>query len=97
MNRSTRWIWTDELRTRARSHTISASAHHVGVTLALYYINGSSEAWPSQHELAASSGESLRTVQRAITELEQAGLLTSRRGHPAHTSGYVYHLRITPL
>jgi hypothetical protein len=90
--RGARWLWLDQVRDRVRKRTLSESAGHVALVLAVYYVNGRGEAWPSQVELAAASGRSLRVVRKAIAELVREGLLEVRRGRPARTSGNVYRL-----
>jgi hypothetical protein len=92
-SRAQRWLWLDEIRDRVRERALSPRAGHVALVLAVYYVNGRSEAWPSQLELAAATGNSARTVWEALHELEQKGLLEVRRGRPARTSGCVYRLR----
>jgi hypothetical protein len=92
--RGQRWLWLDEVHDRVRGGTLSGWAGYVALVLAVHYVNGRCEAWPSQAELVAVTGCSRRTVQRALLELERSGLLEVRRGHPARTSGNVYRLRM---
>lgn len=90
--RGARWLWLDGVRDRVRAGTLSPHAGHVALVLAVHYVNGRREAWPSQPELAAATGWSRRTVRAALRELERNGLVDVRRGHPAKTSGNVYRL-----
>lgn len=90
--RGHRWTWLDQVRNRVRDKTLSPTADHVALVLAVHYINGSDEAWPSQQELATATGLGRRTVQRALEELHQQGLLEVRHGRPAGTFGCVYRL-----
>lgn len=91
-DRGLRWLWLDRVHDLTCDETLSQSASHVALALAVYYMNGSSEAWPSQQTLAASTHRSQSTVKRALHELETQGLLEIRRGPPAQTSGNVYRL-----
>jgi DNA-binding MarR family transcriptional regulator len=93
VTRAQRWLWLDQIRVCTREKTLSPQAGHVALALGVYYVNGSSEAWPSQKELAAATGLSARTVWGALRELEQHGLLEVRHGPPARTFGHVYRLR----
>ena len=90
--RSPRWLWLDTVENRVRHATLGPHAGYVAHVLAVRYINGSQEAWPSQRELAAATGLTDRTVREALHELQRNQLLDVRRGHPARTSGNVYRL-----
>jgi DNA-binding transcriptional regulator LsrR (DeoR family) len=90
--RGYRWTWLEQVRARVETGALDDRAGHVALVLAVYYINGSNEAWPSQNTLANDSGLSRRTVQRALTDLENQQLLEIRHGRPAPTRGCVYRL-----
>lgn len=40
---------------------------------------GKQDVWPSQERIASEAGVKIRTVRRALTALEQAGIITKRR------------------
>lgn len=94
--RPARFVWLDTVTDRVRQRAISSHAGHVAFVLAVHYVNGHKEAWPSQQTLAAATGYSVSTVRRAVHELEQDGLLEVRRGRPAHTSSNTYRLTNSP-
>jgi DNA-binding MarR family transcriptional regulator len=85
-------VWLDHVRDHVRAGTLDANTGHVALVLAVHYVNGRHEAWPSQTELAAVTGLSRRTVQRALDELEEHGMLERRHGRPARGFGNVYRL-----
>lgn len=87
-----RFLWLDIIRSQTRDGALTASANHLALVLAVYYTNGSNEAWPSQQQLAADAGISEATVRRSLHELERNGLLSVDRGHQGRTSGNVYQL-----
>ncbi len=94
--RAARWIWLDDVRNHVRDGTLTSNAGWVAHTLGVHYMNGGREAWPSQTELAQTTGLGKRTVRRAIDELQQTGLLNVRHGPPAHGFGNVYQLPTRP-
>jgi DNA-binding FadR family transcriptional regulator len=91
--RGPRWLWLDRVHAQVREKVLSANASHVAFVLAVRYVNGRCEAWPSQRELAAATGRSEKTIRLALHELEQHDLLEIRHGPPARTFGHVYTLR----
>ena len=90
MNRGPRWLWLDEVHAHVRDGALSPTAGHIALALAVHYVNGRQEAWPSQQELVAATGRSRSSVKRALRELEEHGLLEHRHGSPARTFGNVY-------
>jgi hypothetical protein len=90
--RPDRYRWLDQIRDGVRDGTLSSNAGHVALTLAVYYVNGTGEAWPSQLELASATGRSESTVRRGLHELERNALLEVRHGRPARSFGNVYRL-----
>ena len=67
---------------------LGPSAKTVALALSVF-ANGQGEAWPSRATLAAGAGVSVRTVVRAIRDLERVGLVdvTRYRGR-THTNRY---------
>lgn len=57
-----------------RSSQLSTPAKCVGYTLTTY-VNGDMLAWPGRHTLAADTSLSVRSVDRALAALEDAGFL----------------------
>lgn len=90
--RPDRFLWLDTIRSQVRDGTLTHNASHLAYVLAVHYINGSNDAWPSQHSLAADAGVSEKTVRRSLQELEQHGFIHIDRGCQGRTSGNVYHL-----
>ncbi len=92
-SRPPRFVWLDHVAAHVSDGTISSNASYVAHILGVHYVNGGSDAWPSQPELASRTGLGRRTVRRALQELEQNGLL---RVDHRHRSGNVYHLSMGP-
>ena len=90
--RGFRWIWLDHVRDHVETGAINGHASHVALALAVYYINGRNEAWPTQRTLATAAGLSEITVRRALHDLERHGFLKRRKGPPATKFGNVYTL-----
>jgi len=87
-----RFLWLDEIRSQTRKGVLTNQAGHLAFVLAVHYMNGSNEAWPSQQEIAKDMNTSIATVRRALEELEQHHFLHVDRGHLGRTSGNVYRL-----
>jgi DNA-binding transcriptional MocR family regulator len=68
-----------EWRHAIRDSGLPASTKLVGFVLDTY-MSADGVAWPARRTLAADCGIGLRTVDRAITHLRAAGLLTVRKG-----------------
>jgi len=92
--RGFRFVWLDQVRDHVRDGALTWRASHVAYALAVHYTNKRCQAWPSQLELANSTGLGRRTVQRGLDELEQHELVNTRKGPPAHARGNVYTLRL---
>jgi len=69
-----KFAWTRAIWRGFHAGTISHPARDVALRLAAYWNNGM--AWPSHATLAALTRYSVRTVQRALIELHDRGLLT---------------------
>jgi len=87
-----RFIWLDVIRSQVSTGALTNNASHVALILAVHYINGNNEAWPSQQQLAADAGVSERTARNALQELEQHGYIAITRGRQGRITGNVYHL-----
>lgn len=76
------------LRRIARSRRLSPKAHLVAHTIGLHLNWKTLKAWPAVGTIAAESGLSPRSVQRAVLELKRAGLLwvTYRGKRPSNLS-----------
>lgn len=61
-------------RIAIRDSDLHPAAKHVALTLDTY-MNRHGIAWPSRASLAAGTGRSISTVQRALVALEQAGFI----------------------
>jgi DNA-binding transcriptional MocR family regulator len=57
-------------------------------------VNKEGSAWPSQETIAANSGLGERTVQRAVAELREAGLIQVVVEHTGAGRRNVYRLRV---
>ena len=68
----------------------SPAAHHVLLILGSFVSSSAEEAWPSKATLASMSGRSPRVVQRCLSELKAAGLISVRL-----SSGNTSHYRLT--
>lgn len=93
---SGRHDWLSHVCDHVKDGQLDNKASHVAHMLAVHYVNGGLEAWPSQPELASRAGLSGRTVLRALHDLEQHGFLAKRKGWPASTNGNVYTLTTPP-
>jgi len=87
-----RYVWLERVYERVEGGAIDSSANLVAHVMAVRYMNGGREAWPSQPALAAATGLSPSTVRRALRSLEAEGLIQAKRGAPGLTSGCVYTL-----
>ena len=71
----------------------SSTARFVLVQIAMHANNDTGEAWPSVETIAAATGDSERTVRRAIAELEDLGAVivhrTKGRGGNRYTLPWV--------
>jgi hypothetical protein len=65
---------------------LSRIARHVGVALALYWMDEQGICSPSYEEIAAATGLSRRSVIRAVTELKAGDCLVVRRGGGRHVT-----------
>lgn len=65
-------------RVAVRDSDLDATAKHVALTLSVY-MNRRGIAWPSRVSLAAGTSRTIRTVERAVARLEQAGFLVVAR------------------
>ena len=71
--------WLQQLSCDAE---LSDCAKCVALHLATTYMNGhTGKAWPSYQTLATALGKSVKTIQRAIKELESRAWLEVRRGN----------------
>ena len=62
--------------------TLSDCAKSVALYIVTTHLNGHTEkAWPSYQTIADSMGKSVKTIQRAVRELETSGWLEVRRGN----------------
>ena len=68
----------------------SPAAHHVLLILGSFVSSSAEEAWPSKATLASMSGRSPRVVQRCLSELKAAGLISVRL-----SNGGSSHYRLT--
>ena len=68
----------------------SPAAHHVLLVLGSFVSSSAEEAWPSKATLASMSGRSPRVVQRCLSELKAAGLISVRL-----SNGGSSHYRLT--
>ncbi|MBP1852503.1 helix-turn-helix domain-containing protein [Rhizobium halophytocola] len=61
---------------------LSDSARSVALYIITTHLNGHTEkAWPSYQTIADATGKSVKTIQRAIRELETSGWFGIRRGN----------------
>jgi len=61
---------------------LSGSAICVGAHIVLRYVNNDTEsAWPSQDAIANGTGKTVKTIQRAVRELEHRGWFEVVRGN----------------
>lgn len=61
---------------------LSGSAICVGAHIVLRYVNNDTEsAWPSQDAIANGTGKTVKTIQRAVRELEDQGWFEVARGN----------------
>lgn len=77
---------------------ISATSMNVLLHLVMHWWEVNKKPHPSQKAIALKIGVSVRTVQRALYELEENGLLTKKttnREHPIYRGRNIYDL--TPL
>lgn len=71
---------------------LSDNAMRVATYIALKHINrATGTAWPSYQTLAKALGKSVKTIQRAIHELEEANWFTVKRGN-----GLTHNTQYTP-
>jgi hypothetical protein len=92
VKRPQRFIWLDDVHEQMRGQQLSPVAGHLALTLGVHYMNGSDEAWPSQAQLAASTGHSRTMVQKGLRELRDCSLLDIQRGRPGSKAGNVYRI-----
>jgi hypothetical protein len=67
-----------EWRIAVRDSSLDATAKHVALTIDTW-MNRRGIAWPSRGSLAAGTGRSTKTVDRALARLELAGFLVVAR------------------
>ena len=61
---------------------LSDSARSVALYIVTTHLNGHTEkAWPSYQTIAAATGKSVKTIQRAVRELEVKGWFEIQRGN----------------
>lgn len=64
------------------SKDLSDNARSVALYVVTTHLNGHTEkAWPSYQTIADATGKSVKTIQRAIRELETSGWFEIRRGN----------------
>jgi DNA-binding IclR family transcriptional regulator len=90
--RNPRWVWLDHVSDHVRVGALNSNASHVAHILAVHYINGDQQGWPSQATLATATGLSENTVRRALHDLEHRHLLEIRKGSPTAKFGLTYNL-----
>ncbi|WP_335919110.1 helix-turn-helix domain-containing protein [Shewanella algae] len=74
---------------------ISANSMNVLLHLVMHWWDDKRKPHPSQQSIAKRMGVSIRTVQRAIYELEESGLLlkqTTSKDHPVYRGRNLYDL-----
>lgn len=74
-------------RIAVRESSLDATAKHVALTLDTF-MDKRGLAWPGRQTLAEATGYAVRTVDRALVRLEQAGLLTVKRGGGRRSNRY---------
>jgi len=88
---STRRRWRNKrdhvLRRLDADPTITHTGRNVAHAIAQYSDSAAKPCWPAQTTLAGRLGVVPRTVQRGITELEEAGYVAVRRHRPRYDAG----------
>jgi hypothetical protein len=77
-------VWRDAIR----DSTLDPTARHVAHALSTW-MNGHGACYPRRETIAAGTGYSLRTIDRALAELETAGWLAIERGAGRRTNRYL--------
>lgn len=74
-------------RIAIRDSGLDPTAKYVALTLETY-MNGKGAAWPSRATLAANTGRSISTIDRALLRIEQAGYLKVKRSRGRGSNRY---------
>ena len=90
-------LYTRRLLHLCRERRITPAALAVGLAL-LEFVGRDSTCWPSHDTLAKRSGPAVRTVQRALDSLRDAGMLSwqARRAHWNRRMSNLYTLLLPP-